>query len=243
MNDLTNNIRPRSSANPITSSANIPVETPQQNWEVQLIKKGKTPHVVFDNWYTPKEEKNIWKELDWYSSQENIERAENTMVARYNDGTPKSKASRFHIEEFYTLKGRQRSHIFNYMYKQRTQEFHNIIRQIKPFCNSFFSTSADSTLIHYYENNEFYDAHSDDYAWSMCIWFVREPRLFDGGDFDFPDSKHKVELKHNRAIFFPSMFEHRVSPVKMHTEPKEVGYGRYTITHFYIAMPRGNIKG
>ena len=63
-----------------------------------------------------------------------------------------------------------------------------------------------------------------------------------GGDFYFPDSKQKVKLKHNRAIFFPSMLEHGVSPVKMKTEPKEVGYGRYTITHFYISMPPGNIR-
>ena len=210
-----------------------------QNWKVKVVKKGKTPHVVFDNWYTPNEEKNIWKELDWYSSQESIERAENTFVATYDDGISKSKASRFHIQNYFTTEGMQRSHVFNYMYKQRLTEFHNIVGQIKPYCNSFFSTNADGTLISYYENNEYYDAHWDDYAWTMCIWFVREPRLFDGGDFDFPDSKQKIQLKHNRAVFFPSMFEHRVTPVKMKIETKEIGYGRYTITHFYISVPRG----
>jgi len=246
MNDSTNTIRMKASANPNNTSSNSRLRTlatlPQeQNWEVKVIKTGKTPFIIFDNWYTPNEEKNIWKELDWLSSQENVERAEDTYVARHDDGTPKSKASRFHIEEFYTQKGRERSHIFNYMYKQRTQEFHSIVGEIKPFCRSFFSTSADSTLISYYEDNEFYHAHHDDYAWSMLIWFVREPRLFDGGDFEFSDSKQKVKLKHNRAVFFPSMFEHKVSSIKMHTKPKEVGFGRYTITHFYIAMPFGNI--
>ena len=247
MNDLTNNTRPRSSANPNTtqpiSSINRPIETPQQKWKVKVVKEGKAPFVLIDNWYTPSEEKNIWKELDWYSSQDNIERAENTHVATYDDGTPKSKASRFHIQEFYTPKGAQRSHVFNYMYKQRTQEFHDIVRQIQPYSRSFFSTNSDSTLIHYYEDSEYYEAHLDDYAWTMCIWFVREPKLFSGGDFELTDSKQKIKLKHNRAIFFPSMFEHRVTPVKMKTEPKEVGYGRYTITHFYIAMPPGNIIG
>jgi hypothetical protein len=246
MNNVKNNIRHKSSANPenaqsysrLRTLATLPYE---QNWEVQVIKKGKTPFIIFDNWYTPYEEKNIWKELDWFSSQDNVDRAEETYVARYDDGTPKSKASRFHIEEYFLPKGKQKSHIFNYMYKQRTQEFHNIVGEIKPFCRSFMSTNADSSLISYYEDSEFYHAHWDDYAWTMCIWFVREPRLFDGGNFDFPDSKYKVKLKHNRAVFFPSMFEHRVSPIKMHTEPKEVGFGRYTITHFYVAAPFGNI--
>lgn len=249
MNDSTNNIRLKSSPNTnvvqLASSINRPIETPQQNWEVQVVKTGKTPHVVFDNWYTPSEEKNIWKELDWYSSQDNIERAEdiaNSPVAKYSDGKPKSFASRFHIQELFTLRGRQRSHIFNYMYKQRTSDFHKIVEEIKPYCRSFFATNSDSSLISYYEDNEFYDTHSDDYAWTMLIWFVREPRLFNGGDFELTDSGQKIKLKHNRALFFPSMFEHRVTPVKMHTEPKEVGYGRYTITHFYIAMPPGNIR-
>ena len=253
MNDLNKNIRPKSSANPnliqSTSSANRTIETPRrtietprQKWKVKVLKDGKTPFVLFDNWYTPNEEKNIWKELDWYSSQDNIERAENTYVATYDDGKPKSKASRFHIEEYFTEAGKRKSHIFNYMYKQRTPEFHSIVGEIKPYCNSFFATNSDATLISYYEDSEYYEPHYDNYAWSMLIWFVREPKLFNGGDFYFPDSKQKVKLKHNRAIFFPSMLEHGVSPVKMKTEPKEVGYGRYTITHFYISMPPGNIR-
>lgn len=236
MNSLANNIEP------ITTNTIIPSSPIPQNWKVKVVKTGVTPFIVCDNWYTSEEEKNIWKELNWFSSQDNIERAENTYVAHDDDGKAKSKASRFHIQEFFTPKGMQRSHIFNYMYKQRTQQFHDIVRHIKPYCNSFFSTNSDSSLISYYEDSEYYDSHWDDYAWTMLIWFVREPRLFNGGDFEFTDSKHKVKLKHNRALFFPSMFEHRVTPVKMHTQPKEVGYGRYTITHFYISMPHGNLK-
>ena len=236
MNDLSNIAL-------LGSSVNRPRQTPQQTWEINVLKKGKTPFIVFDNWYTPNEEKNIWKELDWYSSQDNIERAENTIVATYADGRSKSKASRFHIQNYFTVEGRTRSHVYNYMYKQRLKEFHDIVGQIQPHCNSFFATNSDASLISYYEDNEYYDAHYDNYAWTMLIWFVREPRLFDGGDFDFPSYKQKIELKHNRAIFFPSMLPHRVSPVKMHTEPKEVGYGRYTITHFYISMPPGNVTG
>ncbi len=246
MNDLTNTARLKSSANPngiqLPRSTSNLLEPPQQNWEVQIQKDGETPFIVIDNWYTPYEEKNVWKELDFYASQENVERAENTYVATHDDGKPKSKASRFHIQEFYTPSGRQRSHIFNNMYKIRVPEFHNMVREIKPFYRSFLSTNADSTLISYYEDSEYYESHWDDYAWTMLIWFVREPRLFDGGDFTFTDSKLKVKLKQNRALFFPSMFEHSVNPVKMHTEPKDSGYGRYTITHFFIAMPPDNVR-
>jgi hypothetical protein len=125
------------------------------------------------------------------------------------------------------------------MYKVRTPEFHKLMEEIMPYGRSFSTTNSDSTLISYYEENDHYDSHHDTFQWTQCTWFVREPRLFTGGDFDFPESGFEVKLKHNRTVFFPCCFLHRVSPVKFHTQPKEIGFGRYTITHFYYATPIG----
>ena len=183
----------------------------KQNWIVNIVKENPTfPFIVIDNWYTPSEEKAIWKELDYYSSppKEHIDRAENTIVARYSDGTAKSKAFRWYLNNFYTIDGLKKSAIFNCMYKVRTPHDH-------------------------------YDSHHDTFLWTQCTWFVREPRLFTGGDFDFPESGFEIKLKHNRTVFFPCCFLHRVSPVKFHTQPKEIGFGRYTITHFYYSIPIG----
>ena len=85
------------------------------------------PFLVIDNWYTPNEEKAVWKELDFFSAtpKDKIDRAENTIVARNEDGSSRSKAYRFYIEEFYNK--RELSPIINCMYKQLTPEFHNII--------------------------------------------------------------------------------------------------------------------
>ena len=216
------------------------MEKIEQNWKVQVVKDNPTfPFIVIDNWYTTQEEKNIWKELDFYSSQEKIDRAENTVVARNPDGSSKSKAYRFYTGEFYTHKGYHKSHVHNYMYKQRTPEFHKIIDECKPYGRSFLSTTNDSTLISYYEEDDHYEPHHDTMQWTNLIWMVREPRLFEGGDFDFTESGYEVKLKHNRAVFFPCCYLHRVSPVKFHTTPKEIGYGRYTITHFYYSTPKG----
>jgi len=214
----------------------------KQNWKVQIVKDNPTfPFIVIDNWYTPNEEKAVWKELDYYSSmpREKIDRAENTIVARNSDGSSRSKAYRFYTGEYYTNEGLSKSAIFNSMYKQRTPEFHKIIEQCMPYGRSFTSSNSDSTLISYYEEDDHYEPHHDTFLWTNCIWMVREPRLFNGGDFDFPESGHEIKLKHNRAIFFPCCYLHRVSPVKFHTQPKEIGYGRYTITHFYYAIPNG----
>ena len=192
----------------------------EQNWKVQIVNDNPTfPFVVIDNWFTPDEEKTVWKELDFFSAipKEQIDRAENTIVARGRDGIAKSNAYRFYIEDFY--KKREVSPILNGMYKQKTPQFHKIIKDnCMPHARSFLSSNNDSSLISYYEENDHYKPHHDTFLWTCLIWMVREPRLFNGGDFKL--NEPDVE-------------------VKLHTQPKELGYGRYTITHFYFTIPAG----
>ena len=212
----------------------------EQNWKVQIIKDNPTfPFLVIDDWYTPNEEKAVWKELDFLSAtpKDQIDRAENTIVARDKDGTARSNAYRFYIEDFYQK--RELSPIINCMYKQRTPEFHNIIKECIPYARSFLSSNCDSSLLSYYEENDHYEPHHDTFAWTCLVWMVREPRLFNGGDFKLNEPDIEVKLKNNRMVMFPCCYLHSLSPVKFHTQPKEIGYGRYTITHFYYAVPRG----
>ena len=47
------------------------------------------PYIVIDDWYTEKELKETWNELDFYTNcqdKEKILRADDTLVARDNDG-------------------------------------------------------------------------------------------------------------------------------------------------------------
>jgi hypothetical protein len=50
------------------------------------------------------------------------------------------------------------------MYKQRTPEFHNIIKKCMPYGRSFLSSNRDSTLISYYEEDDHYEPHHDTFA-------------------------------------------------------------------------------
>jgi len=213
----------------------------EQNWKVQVVNDNPTfPFVVIDNWYTPNEENAVWKELDFFSTtpKDHIDRAENTVVARDPDGTAKSNAYRFYINDFY--KKHSVSPILNCMYKQKTPEFHKILEDnCMPYARSFLSSNGDSSLLSYYEENDHYKPHHDTFAWTCLIWMVREPRLFDGGDFKLNEPDIEVKLKNNRMVMFPCCYLHSVSPVKFHTQPKEIGYGRYTITHFYFGTPQG----
>ncbi len=206
----------------------------KQFWKPQLVDLDPNfKFLLVDNWYTPEEEEAVWSELDFYNHQPNIQRAESTIVARDKNDKPLSNSYRFYMTDYYTEVGYKKSPITNCMYKQKTPEFHHMLKDILPYSRSFFSTNRDSTLISYYEENDHYSSHCDTFMWTNLIWFVREPRKFDGGDFDFPESKIQVKLKHNRAIFFPSCYLHRVSPIKFHTPIEKKGEGRFTITHFY----------
>lgn len=213
-------------------------ETEENKWQVQVNTDNPVfPFLVIDNWYTPTEEKAVWKELDFFSAtpREDIKRAETTIVARDPDGRAKSNAYRFYIEDFY--KQRDLSPIINSMYKQRRPEFHKLVEQLLPYGRAFSSTNKDSSLLSYYEENDHYEPHHDCFLFTNLIWMVREPRLFNGGDFELNEPKVTIKLRNNRAVFFPCCYLHSVTPVKFHTQPKDVGYGRYTITHFYYSTP------
>jgi len=213
-------------------------DTIKQYWDVKINKDDPVyPFVVVDNWYTPNEEKAVWKELDFFSTtpKDQTDRAENTIVARDFDGSPKSKAYRFYIDDFYNK--REISPILNCTYKQKTPEFHNIITECMPYARSFLTSNSDNSLISYYEEKDHYRPHHDTSLWTCLIWMVKEPKLFDGGDFILDDPKIKINLKNNRMIMFPCCFLHSVTPIKFHTKPQETGYGKYTITHFYYNKP------
>lgn len=207
-----------------------------ENWKVNIVKENCVfPFVIIDNWYSPDEEKAIWKELDFYSTipKEYIDRAENTITARYKDGSSKSKAFRWYLSKYYTDEGTKVSPILNTKYKTKTNKFLKIMEEIVPYGRMFLSANNVSTMISYYEENDFYDSHHDTSMWTQCTWFVKNPKLFKGGDLDFPESEHIIKLKHNRSVFFPCCYLHRVSPIKFYNQLTEMGYGRYTITHFY----------
>ena len=51
----------------------------KDNWKPQICNSNKEfPYLIVDNWYNKKEEKLVWKELDFFISvdRENLIRAE-----------------------------------------------------------------------------------------------------------------------------------------------------------------------
>jgi|TARA_E500000318_G_scaffold924_1_gene1224 Rps23 Pro-64 3,4-dihydroxylase Tpa1-like proline 4-hydroxylase len=207
-----------------------------KDWIAQIGGDQPFPFLVIDNWYDKETEKSIWSELDFLSTKNKQEqlRAENTIVARNEDGTSKSKAYRWYLESIYTEEGRTYSTIMQKTDLFRTPEFHEIIQHITPQCRSFLGSDFDTTIISYYENNDYYKAHYDKFQWTSLIWFYREPKKFKGGNLKFTEPNYEIKVKHNRLLMFPCYYLHEVLPIKT-KKFEQMGNGRYTITHFFYS--------
>ena len=160
------------------------------NWDVTTYGKGTAyPFVVVDNWYLPHEEKLVWSEIDFLISNPLIGEMANDPgadVATY-DGK-KSKAMNRRIFYNHYFSDKKVSHIVNCLYKQKSRQFNDILfKNCLPYYRHFKDCNADSTFLSFYGDNDYYDTHWDVSFFTCLIWMVKEPRRFDGGNFELTD--------------------------------------------------------
>jgi len=201
------------------------------------------PFLTCDSWFTPEEEKMVWKELDFYTNKSSLDHSSNGPVATDAKGNQLASNFRIYPENMYTEKGRDMSAIFTLKNKLATNEINSFIHDNMtpgPF-SCYKGSNRDNTLISYYHSGDYYKSHHDAFQFTILIWFNKEPKAYSGGDFHFTDAKIEVPSLHNRLIIFPSYLNHAVTPLEFET-PKPLGFGRYTITHFFYTVPSGVVK-
>lgn len=207
----------------------------KQDWI--LLQEKETPFVVVDNWYTKNELKLLWKELDFFTQKNILERSENSIyVARPDGKNAVGHNYRIYLDQYFTEKGRAFDCIGNFLfYKIQNDTFFNLLVNCSQQFRTFRGTNSNSNFVSYYENKDKYDFHNDTMMFSMLIWVYKTPKKFKGGDLFFENNK-KVECKNNRMIIFPSYLRHKVDEINMKVSKKN--NGRYTITHFFTYAPR-----
>ncbi len=208
-------------------------------WDIKTYGKGTAyPFVVIDNWYLPHEEKLVWSEIDFLISNPLFgEMADDSSeeVAKYDGKKSKAMNKRIFYNKYF--RDTRISHIVNCMYKQRSREFNEILYEnCLPYYRNFQDSNVDSTFLSFYGDNDYYDTHCDTSFFTCLIWMVKEPRRFDGGDFELTDIDHMIELKNNRMVMIPGCFNHKVHQLKFH-DRNDNSYGKYTISHFYLHIP------
>ena len=123
------------------------------------------PFLYVDDWYTPEEEKLIWKELDFYTNPITMHRAEDTTEegvgpAKNKDGTSMNKAWRMYLDSTYTR--REVSHILRLQsLKMSSDEIQDAIKETGPNFRMYRMTNCDEMLVNYYESGDYYESHQD----------------------------------------------------------------------------------
>ena len=193
----------------------------------------ETPFLVVDNFYNKEEQNSIWTELDLHKENFIVDEGiANRGVAKNNNGKPIANLSRIYLDELYENK-RERSSILHCYQKLFTREIINKYKEKTLAARTYDITNTDWSQVSYYENNNNYDKHYDEFMHSVLIWFYRKPKRFAGGDLIFTDLNETVKCKHNRMILFPSYYYHKVNKVIMKEQYKNKGLGRFCLTHFF----------
>jgi hypothetical protein len=188
--------------------------------------------LVIDDFYTDEEQMHIWKELDFLTYDTKLMPPEETGTAHDLDtGKALKKNSALFLDTLYAR--RDFSNILTLNRKLFSLE---VISNFEGMDNCFRYigyTNNDSTLISYYEEKDYYKAHSDSAVLTYLYWCHKEPKKFEGGDLILPELDAGITYKNNRLVVFPSWRLHEVTPIKMIEEVEPYsGYGRYCITNF-----------
>ena len=203
-----------------------------------IIKKHKDiPAVVVDDWYTSEELNLIWKQLNFFTQKNMMERAEvsGSVARKPETNEAKGRNARIWLDNYFTQEGSMFNIISNSLTSKLTHDFNNLVSSCSEQFTNFVTTNTNTNFVSYYENNDEYDYHFDTSMFSMLIRLYKTPKKFKGGEFSFKKENRKIELKNNRMILFPSYLEHKVTKLNMKNSGDN--NGRYTITHFFNYDP------
>ena len=192
------------------------------------------PLIVVDDFYNQSELDGIWEELNFYTYEHKFLSPDETGGAnQFKKITKKNRgiwiSSLYDNLEFSNIYccSRKIHHHWSTIVDGGDDKY-------KWFWKNY-NTHAESILLSYYENSDYYEPHRDEGSVTILNWIYKEPKKFEGGDLFFmQDSKKRIEIKNNRTIIFPSIVLHAVNQVKMSEEHLGKRLGRYCITQFCL---------
>ena len=189
----------------------------------------RIPFVVIDDLYDDKEQSEIMVELDYLCT-------ERRLIPPFKDKNGATDEHRniknvgcLYLDTFY--KKSRHSSILQITEKLFMDDA-SLISNHPHWYFDISSINSHSTHILYYEDSNEYPAHRDECRFTAVTYFYRQPKKFEGGDLQFPDHQIEVECVNNRIIVFPSMLNHRSTPVRMLENDTQIKNGKFCITHF-----------
>ena len=189
------------------------------------------PYLEIEDFYTEKELKLVWKELDFLgaNSASKLSTPENSGGAiNLETGEMLKSNKSIFLEAYYGH--RDYSEILKLSPKFYEKKIQEALVELHPFYRAHLSINRDLILVSYYENGDYYKRHVDRYVFSTTLWLHKEPKAFVGGDFIMSDYGYIFEPRNNCGVILPSSVAHEVTPIVM--APEEETMGRFSITNF-----------
>lgn len=181
----------------------------------------------------------IWQELRFLHSRNVFLKPEQTEPATNSDGSSK-KANKSVFLDYLYAGNRDLSAVMSLAEKViLSKEVKDEYAQNGVINGLLRHGNQHSTLLNYYEQNDHYDFHHDESAFSTLTYFFEEPQQFEGGQLQFrlDDDVVSVPVENNMTIIFPSCIQHAVVPVKMQDTAIGETPGRFSLAQFVaIAM-------
>ena len=189
------------------------------------------PVILIDDYYSKNELSLIWNDLNFFGDKNILYSENNPRSGSATDGKGNilKKNYTVFLDDLFSY-DRNFSNILKVNRKLFT-EWENIIKQNNHWIYQNFVCLRDTTIVSYYENDNFYDLHRDCSYVTSLFWTYKEPKRFQGGNLIF-ESGDEIEVINNRMIIFPSTIRHGVKVVTMEDEYLNKKNGRFCITQF-----------
>jgi len=190
-----------------------------------------TPHIIVRDYFDKEELAKIWQELDFLTYSNKLLPPDITGSARNSDNQIIKNNHGLFLDEIYTIKNI--SNILTINRKLWDPEFAKKAADHHFIFNYILNSNQDSTLVSYYEEDNYYFPHTDSAVLTAIINFYKEPLQFTGGDLMLGSENNIIPVENNRLVIFPSCAMHAVTSIKfISPQPPFSGMGRYTISQF-----------
>ena len=200
------------------------------NIELNQLSNG-TPYCIINNFYTEEELSEIIKEVDFLQSRKSI------WLDPKDSGSAIDKESNTFLKSNkciwmnHLYKTESVSSILSYNVKLYTSGAAATLAENHPWFKYLIYNSEFTTLLSYYETDQYYKAHRDQAVLTTLTWIYKEPKEYSGGDLIL-ENDTTINCTNNTMLVMPSTVLHEVTPVELPEGKKGQGLGRYTITTF-----------
>lgn len=203
--------------------------------KIKLIEIKKVPVLIVDDFFTENESQEILEELIKINSSF-MEDPKLTGSAFIKDDLGnriyKKKAKGLFLDEYFENK-RSESNILKINRKLFDDDIVDKFIEKHFIFNYVRFSNRDTTVLHYYEDNDYYKFHGDVATISALSWHYFEPKRFLGGNIFFDEIEQiKIECFNRRLVLFPSFLQHSVEKISMENNFQNMNLGRYSMAQF-----------